>query len=56
LTARWNQTISVAYDVVFDLRKVVADNFVPDLADVDGQDQLDLVTGRHASLRYFAIS
>jgi hypothetical protein len=56
LTAGWNQTILVAYDDVLDLRKVVADNFIPDFADVDGQDQLDLVIGGHASLRSFAVS
>ena len=38
LTAGWNWTISDAYDAVFDLRKVVADNFIPDLPDVDGQE------------------
>ena len=38
LTAGWNGTILVAYDVVANLRKFVADNFIPELPDVDGQE------------------
>jgi hypothetical protein len=35
LTRGWNTTISVAYSANFDLRKFVADNFIPELPNVD---------------------
>jgi hypothetical protein len=33
--AGWNTTILVAYSATFDLRKFVADNFIPELTNVD---------------------
>ena len=38
LTAGWNTSISVTHDAPIDFQKFVADNLVPELPDVDGDE------------------